>query len=163
MNIYRILIVAATDFEIQIFKKQLDFQNKISENFYEYKLKNLNIDILITGIGINSTTYFLTKNINNKKYNLIINVGICGSFDKKLALGTILNVTCDEFADLGITYQNEFRTIFDNGFIKPNEKPFQNGVMYSKCDIIEFHKLHSASGITVNSTSGNDEQIKNRI
>jgi futalosine hydrolase len=118
--------------------------------------------VLISGIGINSTTYFLTKILLTKKYDVVINIGICGSFNKDIKIGDVVIVAEDEFADIGITESNNnFKSLFDEGFIKENEFPFTNRKLISNfsSNIISFKKV---KGITVSSTSGNNEQIKMR-
>jgi len=98
----KILIVAATQKEVSLLKKQ-------------------EIDILITGAGIPNTILNLTKRLSCQDYDLVINVGICGGFDNKYNIGEVVEVIDDEFADLGYedidgfhSYNNQFniQTIF---------------------------------------------------
>ena len=60
-----LLVVAATEFEIEPFLKE-----------------NNNADVLITGVGIPSTVFHLTKKLSEKKYDLVIQAGIAGTFNK---------------------------------------------------------------------------------
>lgn len=123
---------------------------------------SLKIDILISGIGISSTTYKLTKALLEKKYDFVINIGICGSFNPDLPNGTCVHVVQDEFADLGITtLKNGFVTLFDEGFISENEYPFTNGKLIAKSFGYDC-KLPKINGITVNTVSGNEAQIQMR-
>jgi len=152
-----ILIVASTKFEINKIIETLRFENKP-----EFKYKNIKIDFLISGIGIPSTTYLLTKKLINKKYDLVINVGICGSFNNNYKVGQVVNVIEDEFADLGITdVDNNFLSLFDKGFTLKNEFPFLKGRLISKFTKYKIN-IPEVNGITVNATSGNAEQIKQR-
>ena len=161
-GISEILIVSSTEFEVKKVLQKLDFQVEINKGLKSYLFENLKIDVLISGIGIPMTSYKLTKTIFNKKYDFVINAGICGSFNPKFSNGTCVNVVQDEYADLGITNpDNSFNTLFVEGFIGKNEKPFTNGKLISKIPVYDC-KLPQVKGITVNSVSGNESQIQMR-
>ena len=70
----KILVVAATELEVQPFIKE-----------------NKNCDVLITGVGIPATVYHLTKKILENKYDVIIQAGIAGTFTKKIKRGDVVN------------------------------------------------------------------------
>ncbi len=142
-----ILICAATDLELNPIKKQLSKPN---------------IDFALTGIGAIFTTFNLSEILNQKKYDLVINTGICGSYNADYQIGTVLNVVQDEFADLGITDKSDFKTIFDAGLISPDEFPFKHAKLFSDYDIDFEPDLPKASGITVSNASGNTAQIRQR-
>lgn len=154
-----ILIVASTELEVNKIIEQLKPTNKSKQDKTTFLYNDFKIDILISGIGIPSTSYFLTKRLAQKKYDLIINVGICGSFKNNLQVGEVVNVIEDGFADLGITdVKNNFISLFDEGFASKNEFPFKNGMLISNFKACELN-LPKVTGITVNATSGNAKQI----
>ena len=70
-----LLIVASTKLEIQPFLSQ-----------------NIDADILITGVGIASTVFYLTKKLAEKKYDLAIQVGVAGTFTDRLKLSEVVSV-----------------------------------------------------------------------
>jgi futalosine hydrolase len=78
----RILLVAATPEELP-------------------QLNHPSIQLLSTGIGMVNTTYALTKYLSKNTIDLIINIGICGSFSKELSLGEVVEITNDQFYGLG--------------------------------------------------------------
>ncbi len=161
-EISEILIVSSTEFEVRKVLQRLDFQLEINKSLKSYLFENLKVYVLISGIGIPMTSYKLTKNLFNKKYDFVINAGICGSFNTKFSNGTCVNVVQDEFADLGITNpDNSFNTLFDEKFISENEFPFINRKLISKSPVYDC-KLPNVHGITVNSVSGNESQIQIR-
>ena len=161
-EIKKILIVVATEIELGKIKDELLFNGSTIKNNKTYIYKKLEIDFLILGIGIPSTIYFLTKKLLQKKYSLVINIGICGSFNNNLQIGTCVNVISDEFADIGITdANNKFTTLFNEGFINANNHPFIGGKLISENKYFTV-KLKDVTAITVNNTSGNWEQIKMR-
>src|ERR1051326_1799870 len=94
----KILIVAATEFEITPLRKR----KKI--------LKKKSVDLLVTGVGMTQTAFALGKIFSTKKIDLAINVGVAGSFRKNIPLGTVVNITGDYFADFGAEDGNKFLT-----------------------------------------------------
>ena len=84
------LIIAATSIEIAPFLEQYRDNNLPV---------NLDIDVLITGIGLTSTTYSLTKQLNIKRPVLIIQAGVGGCFDSVIPLGTVLAIKQEAIAD----------------------------------------------------------------
>ena len=105
-----ILVAAATELEIAPFMKERN-----------------EIETLITGVGIPSTVYGLTKKISGHKYDLVIQAGIAGSFIKGIKKGEVMVVEQDTFADIGASREKKFKTLFQLGFGNPNEFPFTNG------------------------------------
>jgi len=155
-----ILIVFSAQLEADGLLNKLSLENINVSNENKFKIKNSVIEIFISGIGIPFTIYSLTKKVLSKKYDLIINVGICGSFNDDLYVGDCVSIILDEFADLGVTYpDNSFKTLFEETLLTPNKKPFDNGKLYNplKADIDT--ELPKVTAITVNNVSGNREQI----
>ena len=137
----KLLIVAATEFEI--------------EPFIQHKKK---ADILITGVGIPATVYHLTKKLITDRYDFVIQAGIAGSFSEKLNLGEVVGVKRDTFADIGIEETGNFQTIFETGFIKKDDSPFQDGWLVNHFSSLQKTTLPLANAITVNKISDSDKQ-----
>ena len=159
----RILLVAATSFEIEQLFSKYNFSYNEEKEIYFYENDRIKINILITGIGIAFTTYKLTKLLLNseKKYNLVLNIGIAGSFNRKLYLGEVINVVQDEFADLAIENSDgSLLSIFGTNFANKNEFPFTEGKIKNR---VLFNKLVSnlpqKTAITVNTTHGSEKSI----
>ena len=128
-----LLLVAATKFEIDPFLKE----------------KN-DADILITGVGIPATVFHLVKKISEKKYDLVIQVGIAGTFNDDLNLTDVVQVSKDTFGDLGIQENGNFLTLFDMGFFQKNDFPFTDGWLINSYPFLKKNHLPLAKGITVN-------------
>jgi futalosine hydrolase len=59
-------------------------------------------DVLITGVGIPSTIFRLTRQLAHHHYDLVIQAGISGAFESSFAQhGDVVQVTKDAFGDLG--------------------------------------------------------------
>lgn len=159
----RILIIASTEPEVSELEERLTDCKSVSSYVNSYKLNDLSVDILISGIGIPQVIYRLTKWLLQNDYDLVMNIGICGSFNEDLMIGDSVSVILDEFADIGITYSdNSFKTLFEEELMKMNTKPFKNGKLFNSGQKNIDTALPKVTGITVNATSGNEEQIRMR-
>ncbi|MGN8058808.1 futalosine hydrolase [Pedobacter sp. 22163] len=139
------LVVAATKAELTFFYQHFNLPDG---DFVESK----NFDLLITGVGMVATAFALGKHLSSK-YSLVVNFGIAGSFDRNIALGTVLNITEDTFAELGAENGDEFLTISDLGF----------GENYYTSKTSRSVRLPVAKGITMNCVTGSEKSIKNLI
>lgn len=120
----KVLLVAASLIEA---KGLLNSKNtKKSEYLYTIHDFNFEVNILITGIGATSMTYFLTKELQREVYNFALLLGIAGSYSKTLKLGDIVNVESERFADLGILSENSFTDLFDMKLADSDLFPFEN-------------------------------------
>ncbi|WP_113663729.1 futalosine hydrolase [Pedobacter nanyangensis] len=141
----KILVVAATQAEIA---PTLEHFGIAENNFIETK----NFDILITGVGMVATAFSLGQKLN-QSYALVLNVGIAGSFDREIALGEVLNITHDIFAELGAEDHENFITLPQLGF---GENAFSSSTETTL-------NLKKVKGITVNKVHGNAKSIQKTI
>jgi futalosine hydrolase len=134
-----ILIVAATAPEVEPLVKY--FGNKI--------------DVLITGAGMVPTAFALGRQFTHAKYDLVINLGIAGSFDRNIEPGFLVEVTEDTFAETGAEDDERFIPMNVLGFGEVTYKPT------TTLDEVEssFY-LKKGRAITVNTVHGNDASIK---
>ena len=110
-------------------------------------------DLLITGVGMTATAYALGKHLSGA-YKLVLNLGIAGAFDRAIPLGTVVNVTSDEFTELGAEDGDEFLGIEQLGFGEASFTAANNQLHPSVT------KLKQVKGITVNLVHGNENSIK---
>jgi futalosine hydrolase len=143
----KILVCAATNFELK----------RISEQF-----QNQDIDFAVTGIGPVFTTFNLTEILNQKKYDLVINIGICGAFSEWLQVGDCVNVMKEQFGDFGVTDHTDFQTVFDLKFLDKMDDPFAGGALWADMFYAAEIPLREASGLTVSNASGEAGQIEFR-
>jgi futalosine hydrolase len=146
----RILIVAATDGEIQNIKSEIttpDFE----------------IKTLITGVGAPATSYALTKEVISSKYDLAINVGLAGSFRDEIKIGDVVVVISDTFSDLGAEDGEDFLSIFDLGLQGKDRFPFWNGKLKCNSNIEKYKSLERLKGVTantINKVHGSERSIR---
>jgi futalosine hydrolase len=145
-----ILLVSATYFEV-------DFK-KIGNSVLQ---PGVNISELITGVGLPNAMYRLTEAVLNIKYDFIIQAGIAGSFNNNLALGEVIIIEEDTFADIGVNENGSFSNLFNLGFADKDEMPFTNGWLKNNT-LINTH-LPCHRGITVNTINSDKTVIANQV
>ncbi|RYE26109.1 MAG: futalosine hydrolase [Sphingobacteriales bacterium] len=157
--IMNILISAATEAEIAPFIAHLSAGwNAISKNVYQQT--NIQVVVLVTGVGIAATTYTLTRALSAVKYDLVLQVGIAGTFDSSLQLGNTVFITTDQWGDLGAEDHDKYLDIFGMGLMDANAYPFSGGKLNNP--LSEIHAqidLPQVSALTVNMVSGNERTI----
>ncbi len=154
-----LLIVAATELELEyLFEKCSEI--KVENNtFFSLELNNFKFDILITGVGIANTVYELTKLLQNKNYNLIINAGIAGSFSDNNKIGDTVEVAEEQFAEMA--YKNgKVQTLFEYGLMKDNDI-YKNGKLLNSQTVNS--GLHRVKGITVNTIYPENQILKKKF
>lgn len=123
----KVLIVAATELEV------------VSENIR-------NFPVLITGVGMVNTAINLTKELIKSDYDLVINMGIAGSFSDDIKIGDVVEVVEDTFSEIGFEDGDKFSEFTDFG-IKVSYS------VKSKTNLIQ------AKGITINTIHGKEGSI----
>ncbi|TKG95619.1 hypothetical protein EYV94_09270 [Puteibacter caeruleilacunae] len=154
----RILLVAATKLEVSQIEDELFLEEVEDQLLYHYGFGKHKIDVLITGIGIAFTTYFLTRYLNKYEYSFVINLGIAGSFQEKISIGSVVNVVEEEFAQLGIEDGGDQKTLFEVGYLNPDIFPFRKGKMINPGGSL-LKILPEASGITSDLRHDDKESI----
>ncbi|MCW3092433.1 MAG: futalosine hydrolase [Ferruginibacter sp.] len=142
----RILVVAATNFEIQSFTAD-----------------NKHIEILITGVGIPAVMYHLQKKLLQNSFELVIQAGIAGTFTDQIALGEVVLVKQDTFADIGMEEKERFTSIFQSGFADKDAFPFRDGWLNNHSSIFDNSLLSAVKAITVNKVSDSTLQKQQAI
>ncbi|MFI5134349.1 MAG: futalosine hydrolase [Chitinophagales bacterium] len=155
----KLLITAATWNEVSPLEKVLTHWEK------EGKLKTHAVEISITGIGGVATAYHLGKILPTGNWDLVMQLGIAGSFKKEIEIGAVVNVTEEQFADLGAEDGDEFLDAFEIELLNENKFPFENGKLLNRT---LFHtslldQLPIAKSISVNKVHGNEASIQKII
>jgi futalosine hydrolase len=154
-----ITIVSATPFEIAPLKSFLDEEFELY-NGHIYQQEPLNVELLITGVGMVQTAYSLGKYLCLKQPGLLIQAGIAGALNTELAIGDVVQVSSEEFADLGVEEADgSFTDVHELDLISPDQPPFRAGKLLNP-GAGEFDFLPSVKGITVNKVHGSDPSIE---
>lgn len=159
-----LLIVAATEFEIAPLLQWLEQQQAPDAN-RKFSFGDLNISVLLTGVGLPLAMFQLTRALTIARYELVINAGIAGALDQRLDLGTVVQVVSETFADLGVEEADgSFTDLFKLNLISTEAPPFQDGKMQNTFGSA-YDFLPKVHGITVNKVHGSAasiEQLKRR-
>lgn len=151
------LLVAATAGEIAPFTDHLGSTEKLDHIDFD-------IDLLITGVGSNAATYSLTRYLQHKKPDLVIQAGVAGAFDPATKLGSVFVVKQDVLADQGVEHKNGFLDVFDLELTAANELPYKKGVLPNPyTNMIKRTRLKKGVGITVNEISTSKKRIATYI
>ena len=110
----------------------------------------MNMDVLITGIGLTATSYHLTKQLQLKRPDRVIQAGVAGCFDKQIPLGTVLAVRQDTVADETVIEMKKLKTLFDLKLVPQDQFPYTKGWLLNRSDLLKKSKLPAAKGISVN-------------
>lgn len=138
----KILLLAATTAELEQIQRLLEQEESPHE-----------ITFLVTGVGMIATTYSLTKELASNIYDLAINLGIAGAFDRTIALGEVVKVVQDQFSEELVEDGAELRTYQEVGLKK------EESILSSTYEILDstFNKVRA---ITVNTVHGDEKSIQ---
>lgn len=158
----RLLIVSATSLEIKPLIGELGTGRVLKHHITRYSYKNFRIDILVTGVGMVPTAVTTTIALARYKYDAVFNVGICGSFNREIPIGKVLNITSDCLPETGAEDGEHFLSIIDLKLLDQDEFPFTGGKLINESvfDSVLINGLLIATGVTVNTVHGNSESIK---
>ncbi len=157
----KVLLVSATSLEIEPLCAGLRLVKKHEGHITSYSGKNVEMDVLLTGVGMVATAYWVGRTIASKGYDVAINAGICGSFDRQLPIGEVVNVVEDSFPEMGTEDGEYFLSLIDLDLLGRDEFPFTNGVLENKVSYNHpmLDSLRKVKGITVNRVHGQAHSI----
>jgi len=155
----RITLVSATENEIEPFIQFLKAHAE-QQSFQTYLLHGLQVDILISGIGILQTTYSLMEYISHRHPDLWIQAGIGGAFDQSFELGKVYTITSEILSGFGAqNHDGRIMDQFELGWSDPNAFPFAEGRL--NCPYSFSQDLPAATGMTSFYAHGHQESIEN--
>ncbi len=119
------------------------------------------VDLLVTGVGMVATAARLSRALASARYDLALNLGVCGSFDPALPPETVVHVVSDRIAEMGAEDRDAFRTIQELGFVGDDEPPFRGGQLVNGAPpaVPALRRWPAVRGITVNTVHGNAPSI----
>ena len=144
-----ILIVSATELELAPFAAQLRAHPRH------------HIDILTTGVGMVATAAWCARTLGERRPDIALNLGVCGSLDPALPPGTVVHVVADRFPELGAEDGDTFLTIEDLGLIRTDPLKLEGPTVINANPPASsaLAALPTATGLTVNTVHGNERSI----
>ena len=151
----RVIITAATNLEMAGAAK------KARQLFKKSKIK---LSFHATGIGMLATGVKLTQLATSHQPDLIIQMGIAGSYIKTEPLGKVMIVTSESIADLGVREKGVFKNLFESQLLKDNEAPFKKRKLINPAiRSLNVLKSDAAAAVTINEITTSPKRIKGII
>ena len=102
--------------------------------------------VLVIGVGMVNTAIHLTEELLKNEYDVVLNMGVAGSFSEDFKIGDVIEVVEDNFSEIG----------FENGSRFEGFSDFEIVTNYSVAGKTDLQKVR---GITVNTVHGNEKSI----
>ena len=150
----KVIITSATDKEILQIKEQI-----VSSGTEE--ISKTRISFHSSGVGILATCFTISKLIFEEKPDLIIQVGIAGTFESPYNHGEVVAVKSDCVGDMGVVEKGVFNDIFDMNLAEKNGFPFSDKKLPNPW-IEKYNLLHLAevNAVTVNEVTTKQDRIQ---
>ncbi len=119
------------------------------------------VEVLVTGVGMVATAAHVSRALAQSPWDLALNIGVCGAFDRALPLASVVHITSDRLAELGVEDGPTFIPANVLGLVPPDEVPFTNGQLINRAPPPSsvLKALPEVTGITVNTVHGDDASI----
>jgi futalosine hydrolase len=144
----KILVVSATDLELKLLREHA-FPPKHEFQFATH------------GVGVISSLYKLNK-LGNPKPDLILQVGLAGSYNPSIELGETVFVHTEILGDEGAEDNEALLDLYDLKLRDENEFPFTQGKLPNPNINFFPSDIKAAKGLTVNLSAGNGSTIERR-
>jgi futalosine hydrolase len=157
----RLLVVAATPAEVDPFVAGLSRVAETGPRSSRYTGAGHELDVLTTGVGMVATSSWCSRALCAERFDVALNVGVCGSFRATFEPGAVVHVVSDRLVELGAEDGDGFLTIQQINLLGDDEFPFKGGklVNTSPPPFAALTGLPKADGITVNTVHGNEASI----
>jgi futalosine hydrolase len=157
-----ILLVSATKKEIEaILREMKEEQHILASRLTRYTYLNHSVDVLISGVGMVATAFWMGKILSDGNYDFVINCGLAGSFNNSLSLGEVVNVTEDYFIEMGAENESNFISLSELGLLESSDFPNSAKGIVSTYDFENpaLTVVKKVNGITVNKVHGDTASI----
>lgn len=149
-----ILIVTATAAEIAPLLSTLGRGAATGRRTCRYDRGGDTIDVLITGVGMVPTAAWTSRALAHPRYDVALNLGVCGSFDRSIQPGQVVHVVSDRLAEVGAEDGGAFLGLAEMNLpgddVVVNDGPPANRALDA---------LPRVSAITVNTVHGSEATI----
>lgn len=143
-----ILLCAATEFEI---KPTLEFVRD---------QKPGTIQVLITGVGLTTAAYQLTRAVYTHRPRLIVQAGIAGCLNEQWKLAEVVAVKNEVIGDLGVEEDGRFQSLFDLKLNDSNTFPWIQGQLGNNSPLLSQTGLPLVNSVSINEISTDKERIQ---
>lgn len=161
----RILVTAAEQQELD---RALRAYGQVKETLDN----NVELVFRLTGIGAVNACYCVVKEVmtgklENRPYDLVINLGIAGSYNlEEFPIASAAIISREHFGDLGFDTERGYADLFMCNILDKDEFPYTNGALARQLlpyDHIEeaLAKYKHGTGVTIQCITGDNARIEN--
>ena len=124
----KILVTAAEEQELRRAERAFDMVKKSKD-------VKAQVEFRLTGIGAVQACHCVTREVvaaaaAGDPYNLVVNLGIAGSYDlKAFPIGSAAVISREHFADLGFGSEEGFSDLFQYGILEKDDFPYTKGAL----------------------------------
>ena len=160
----KILVTAAEEQELRRAERAFDMVKKSKD-------VKAQVEFRLTGIGAVQACHCVTREVVaaaavGDPYNLVVNLGIAGSYDlEAFPIGSAAVISREHFADLGFGSEEGFSDLFQYGILDKDEYPYTNGALarqllpYPHIEKV-LEKYGAGAGATVQCVTGTQARCK---
>ncbi len=166
----RILIVVPTAIEVQPLLDELSIaSNPVVGELIALELAphaNLEVRLLISGIGMMSTAFYMGQLIAIQQFDLVLHIGIAGSAHDSLKAGQIVHVSSQFIADIGAEdprFDEGFQPMYQMSIVDDEAYPLTRG-RYINTTLVSMpvpliQDIPQVRGISINTISGSQKTL----
>lgn len=124
----KILVTAAEEQELRRAERAFDMVKKSKD-------VKAQVEFRLTGIGAVQACHCVTREVvaaaaAGDPYNLVVNLGIAGSYDlEAFPIGSAAVISREHFADLGFGSEEGFSDLFQYGILEKDDFPYTKGAL----------------------------------
>jgi futalosine hydrolase len=118
--------------------------------------------VLVTGVGMVATATACARALASGRYEMALNVGVCGSFSSSLSPGAVVNIVKDCFPELGAEDGEAFLSIHELGLLGEDEAPYSGAWLQNPHPLpsATLQSLPRVRGVTVNTVTGAEATVE---
>lgn len=130
-------------------------------SLYTGESQRLKVRFHQSGVGMLSSAVSLTRLASEEKPDLIIQMGIAGTFNTKMPLAKVVLVKEEILGDMGVEEDGKWKDLFDLKLEKSSYHPFEKRKLPNPwLSTYNLLKLPELSSITVNEITTNPKRIE---
>lgn len=130
-------------------------------HLYTGESQRLKVRFHQSGVGMLASAVSLTRLASEEKPDLIIQIGIAGTFQQKMALGKVVLVKEEMLGDMGVEEGGKWKDLFDLKLEKSSYHPFEKRKLPNPwLSTYNLLKLSEVSAITINEITTNPKRIE---
>ncbi|MDR2362586.1 MAG: futalosine hydrolase [Prevotellaceae bacterium] len=147
----KILITAATDSELLTAQAAAAVSGHV-------------VTLAVTGIGMVATAYHTARWLLDESFDLVVNVGIAGSFSERFPVGSVVCPVKEYFGDSGVQTRAGFSSLFDEQLLGANTFPFVDGALFYQLPAVMASAgglpFPPATGVTLQMATGSQARVE---